>query len=360
MSDASTKHLIDLYMEEAAAPMFLSGFFQSPARNFHTSQKVEIDVMRDDEDVAVAIQDLSVGPRPNETSLYTSKEFKPPIFDESGEITAYSTISRQAGVDPFQDPDFGANATLQAFRIFRKLEAKIRRAIEMMASQVLQTGQLTLKDKTGANIFLLDFQPKTEHFPTAGVTWAENGGAGNPLGDLEALATVVRRNGKKQPKKLIFGASAMRRFLANPGVVTRIEKLGIGLGALAPESRGEGATFVGYIWIGHYRLEMWMYDGYYRAPGDGVFTPYVGDDHVIMMTDGRLDLTYGSIPTFVKPESRVLSFLPPRITSEEKGLALTTNSWLTPDGKSLMVEAGTRPLTIPTAIDSFGCLDVTA
>ena len=33
------------------------------------------------------------------------------------------------------------------------------------------------------------------------------------------------------------------------------------------------------------------------------------------------------------------------------------NAWITPDDETMMVQAGTRPLLIPTAIDTFGCLD---
>jgi len=33
------------------------------------------------------------------------------------------------------------------------------------------------------------------------------------------------------------------------------------------------------------------------------------------------------------------------------------NAWITIDGTTMMVEAGTRPLMIPTAIDTYGCLD---
>ncbi len=36
---------------------------------------------------------------------------------------------------------------------------------------------------------------------------------------------------------------------------------------------------------------------------------------------------------------------------------MTTNAWFTPDNKHLKVSAGTRPLTIPTAIDTFGRID---
>lgn len=360
MSDASNTRLIRMYMEEAEAPMFLSGFFQSPPENFHNTEKVEIDVLRDDEDVAIVVTDLTTGTRENEVTQYVNKGFTPPIFDESGRITAYDTIKRVAGQDPFQNPDFAANATSQSFRLFRKLERKIRRSIELMSSQVLQTGVLTLTNAAGTALYTLDFQPKSTHIATVSVTWATDGSTGTPLADLASLASVVRRDGKKQPTKLVFGSSALQRFLANEDVQKQLDNRAMQLGQLAPQTRGQGATFQGFIWIGHYRFEIWMYDGFYRDPVTGNHTDYIHPEKVIMMSDGaRLDLSYGAIPMIVPPEQRALPFLPPRMNDSDAGLDLTVNAYVTPNGKHLIVEAGTRPLTIPTAIDTFACLDVT-
>jgi hypothetical protein len=359
MSDNSTVKLIDMYVEQASAPMFLSGYFRSPPENFHTSEEIEIDVQRDDEQVAIVIHDLSVGPRKNESTLYTNKKFKPPIFDEEGHISAYDAIKRQPGQTPYMSPDYAANATKAAFDIFRRLELKIRRAVELMAAQVLQTGALTLIDGSGVAQYSLNFQPKSTHMVTVGTTWATNGSTGAPLTDLGNLATVVRRDGKMEPKRLIFGDSAWLRFLANADVKAALDVRRLNTAEVAPVSRGQGATFQGWVWIGHYRFEMWTYDGFYKHQQTGVLTPYVSPDNVIMLGDGRLDLTFGAIPIITPPDQRALPFLPPRIGSEGRGLDLTTNAWVTPNGKHVMISAGTRPLTIPTAIDTFARLDVT-
>lgn len=350
-----TQRMLDIYMEEASATLFLSSFFKTPPRNIHRGEQVDIDVIRDDEDVAIVIQDLSSGTRENENSRYTAKGFIPPIYDESGTITAWDLIKRQAGQDPFQDPDFLVNASEQAFRLFRKLERKIRRAIELMASQVLQLGVLTLVDSDGATLYTLDFSPKATHLVTTGSTWAA--GAGAPLADLESLGDVVRRDGKHSPNILIFGQRAMNDFLATANVRALLDNRRITLGEVEPQARGGGASFRGRIWIGHYVYEMWMYDGFFTDPQTGNATSYVDTDKVIMLSEsGRLDLSFGAIPMLRPPEERALAFIPPRMSDGELGIDLTTNSWFTADGKHLKVSAGTRPLTIPTAIDTFASI----
>lgn len=360
MSDASTRHMIDMYMEEASAPQFLSGFFQSPPKNFHTSEKVELDIERDDEDVAVVITDLSSPGRENEATRYTNKSLTPPVFKEVGTVTAYDLIKRPGGQVDFTDPVYAAEAAKSAFKIARKLEAKIRRSVELMASQVLQTAALTLVDSSGTALYSLNFLPKGTHFPTVGTAWATNGSTGTPLADIDALAVIVRRDGKRNPNRLVFGAGAFQRFLANADVRARLDNRGMQLGQVAPETRGQGATFQGYVWVGQYRYEMWTYDGFYKHPQTGALTPYVGDLKVIMLSDGgRLDLTYGAIPRIAAPSAEVASFLPGRMSNGDRGLDLTLNAWLTENREHLKIQAGTRPLTIPTAIDTFGCLTVT-
>lgn len=366
MSDDSTRHIIEMYMDEASAPMLLSGFFQSPPRNFHTSEKVEIDVVRDDEEVAIAIQDLTVGARENESTLYVNKAFAPPIFDEAGTISAYNLVKRHAGQNPYADPDYAKNALEEAFSIFRKLERKIRRSVELMCAQVLQTGKVTCRDKAGNALFTLDFQARPAHFPTAGNAWG--GGSATIAADIGALADLVRANGRKTPGKLIFGARAWQDFIADEKILKLLESrradfglLSPGTGVGAPAVRGEGGTYNGYIWLGQYKYELWTYAATYRDPVTGNHVPYVNQDSVIVLSDQtRLDLTFGAIPFVRRPDQEALAFLPPRLSDSGRGLDLTPNVWFTPDNRHLKVSAGTRPLPIPTAIDSFGCLKTRA
>jgi len=362
MSDAATKRMIQAYLERAMAPMFLSGFFRTPPENYHRTEKVEIDIEREGEELAVVLTDLSQGPRYNESTLLTNKEFTPPIFDEAGTLNGFDLIKREPGQDPFQDPNYTANAMRRAFSIFRKCELKVRRAVEHMASQVLQTGKLTLVDANGTELFTLDFQPKASHFPNAGTTWGETGA--DPLGDLQSLSKVIRRDGHMSPNILAFGDTAFEKFLDDSGVQNRLDARRYELGGIAPEFMDNYATRQGTIAIGNYRFEMWTYDGTYVDPQTGNPTPYMDPDKVVVMgTQSRLDLTYGAIPGLVSPDPRVQGFLdamPGRIASPQNGLDLTTNAWITSDNRSMMVSAGTRPLTIPTGIDTFGCLTTTA
>ena len=341
--------------------LFLSGFFRSPPQNFHNSQQIEIDIVRSGEDVAIVVQDISTGYRMNSNDIYTNKGFTPPVFKEAGPINVYDLMNRMPGQNPFEDSNFQANAIVKSFDLFRKLERKIRRAMELMASQVLQTGTITAIDNNGTSLYVLNFQPKSTHFPTSAIPWGQVGAT--PVADIRSLATVIRTDGLTRPDSLIFGEDAFEYFIQNATVLQRLgqDNVRIEMGAIMPETRGQGATFMGFIWIGSYRYSMWTYDGRYEDPQTKVSTPFMHPQKVIVMdSQARLDATFGGVPRLVPPDSRVLPFLPGRISNVGGGVDMFTNAWVTADGESLYAGASARPLMIPTAIDTFGCLDTNA
>jgi uncharacterized membrane protein len=349
--------MLEAYRQQTEAPRFLSGFFQSPARNFHDSEDVEVDIIREDEDVAVTVADITAGPRLNEATKLTNKRFTPPVYKEAGPISAYRLPLRQAGMTPYEDPNYQAAAMAASLDITRRAEQKVRRAVELMASQVLQTGQLALINEAGASTFTMNFHPKTAHFPTAGVSWATSASC-IPLDNLESLCDIIMTNGRSEPENAIFGRTALMNFMKSTQVQTMADNTRFNLVQIDPPTmRGTGGKYHGTLSFGQYRLNIWSYGGRYKHPQTGAITKYVADDKVIVLSPGRLDLTWGNIPTVGSVDSRVLPFLPGRVSSSANGIDLHQTAWLENDLTGLTVQVAARPLTIPTAIDTFGCLD---
>lgn len=357
MSDLTTKVMLEAYEQEGSNTMFLSGMFQAPRRNFHNSEEVEIDIIRSEEDISIAIQDLSTGARLNSEDIYTNKGFKPPIHKEAGPINAHTLIKRMPGQDPFQAVDFQANAISRGVALGRKLQRKILRAIEQQSSQVMTTGTVTLVDSAGNSIYTIDYKPKATHFPTAGTIWSN--AASTKLADIESLANVIRGDGLSDPDMLIMGEGSYELFIQDADVLARMDNRRVaGNGIVPMERMGNGGIFRGVIEIGNYRYDIWTYGGRYKDPQTGVSTKYIPDDKVIVRSStGRMDATFGGIPRIGDGDPRVPSALLSRVSVPDQMLDLQMNGWITPDGETMMVQAGTRPLMIPTAIDTYGCLD---
>lgn len=356
MSTTATKRMLLAYNQSAPPTLYMSGKFESPPQNFHNSESVEIDIIRSEEDVAIAIIDLSTGYRMNQTDLYTNKEFTPPIFKEAITINAHTLLKRVAGNDPFADVTFQASLTARIFQGMPKPAAKIHRAIELQASQILQTGTVTLIDSDGKELYTLDYKAKATHLPQVAVTW----GSANDtkLADLENLCDVIREDGLADADEALFGANAWTKFIQDTSVQALLDNRRMVLGGIAPEVRGQGAKFMGFIEIGDCRLDMWTYSGRYKHQQTGTSTRFMHPDKVVVIaSSGRLDATFGNVPRIVPVDARVAPFLPTRISSRAGGMDLHPNAWIDQTGENLYAGVSSRPLLIPTAIDTYGCLN---
>lgn len=360
MSGATTVRMIAAYFQEASPTAFFSGMFSARPENFHTSEEVEIDIVRSEEDVSIVIQDLSTGYRMNSEDLYTNKGFKPPIHKEAIPLNSFDLIKRMPGQNPFESPDFRANIITRMFSGMRKVERKIRRAMELQASQVMQTGVVTLTDSNGVALYTLNYAPKATHFPTAGVSWA-TATLAQKIADLTNLANVIRSDGLTDPDQVIMGATAYENLLQTTGFLDRFDARRAELGTIVPMDRqGSGGIYRGTIELGNYKLDVWTYNGRYKHPQTGVSTPFLAPGKVIVRSStARMDATFGAIPNIgalLGGGARLLPELPGRMSSPGANMDMFTNVWMTADGEQLFGGVGARPLLIPTAIDTYGCL----
>jgi len=349
---------IQLFTQMRSPNAFLSRLFTIKPGGVYNGKKVAIDIQRFDEDVAIAITKCT-GPNLNDIDEFTTKEFTPPAYGEAFPVDVCELLERMAGVDPYTAAYTEYAAQLMAIMAkgFMLIDDKIKRAVELQASQILQTGTLTLTNAAGDTVYTLDFKPKATHFPTTGTSWSTVATA-DPLGDLEALAAVIRSDGKLDPNMLIMGSVALKNFLANTAVQNVLDNRRIDIGAIRPEMADSGATFYGYVWVGTYRFEIWTYPDTFKDPQTGNPVKYIADDKVVMLSDRtRLDMTSARVPLPLGPDPRVAGLLPDRMSSRENGFDVTPNLYASNNGKQIFGELESRPLLVPVQIDGFGCLD---
>ena len=348
---------LQLFTQMRSPSGFLSRFFTVKPGGIYNGDKVAIDVERFGEDVAIAIKKCT-GPNLNDFDEFTTKEFEPPSYGEAFPLDVCDLLNRMAGVDPFTAAytEYAGQLVAKMVKGFTLIDDKIIRAVELQASQILQTGILTLTDSAGNTVYTLDFKPKATHFPTVGTAW--DNAASDPLGDLESLAKVIRADGKVNPDRLVMGGTALSNFLKHADVKEALDNRRINIGEIAPQFADSGATFYGFVWVGAYQFEIWTYPETFKHPQTGVPTDYVSADKVIMTSSRtRLDMTSARVPLPLGPDPRVASLLPGRMSSRLKGFDVTPNVYATPNGKQIMGELESRPLLIPVQIDGFGCIN---
>jgi hypothetical protein len=346
---------VELFTQRRAPNGFLSSLFTVKPGGMYMGDKVALDIQRFGEEVAVVIKKCTAG-RLNDLDVFTTKEFTPPAYSEQIVMDVCDLLNRMAGVDPFSAAynDYAGQLVAYFVQGFALIDDKIKRAIELQASQILQTGQLNLTDSNGNILYNLDFFPKATHFPTAGTPW--NAG-GDPLADLEDLAKVIRADGKINPNMLIMGDTSFRAFIRDQNVQDVLDNRRMDVGRIDPRFENTGATKYGEIWIGAYRMDIWTYPDTYTDPQTGLPVTFVDADKVIMLSDQtRLDKMSARVPLPLGPDPRVSGLLPDRMFDVEEGFDVTPNVWATNDGKQIMGALESRTLLVPVQIDGFGCI----
>lgn len=363
MSGSKTTTLLSVYNEiSASVATFFAGMFTVRPGNIHSGEEVEIDISRAGEEVAIVVNGPD-GYRMNADDLYTNKSFKPPVFKEAWTVNSWSLLKREAGDNPFANAPIRGKLVNRIFRGAAKVEAKVRRSIEWQAAQVLQTGKIKFSDEAGKMLYELDFQPKATHFPTTSVAWSDKANS-DPLADLNKLVQVVRKDGKRRPDMVIMGSNAIENFLGNDRVLKYYDNRRIDRGTIAPAllNGSDAGEYRGTIEVGAYKLDLWTCGDTYTDPQTKESVEYLDPDNVIVRAStGRLDGTYGAVPNIgallgATTRARVLPELPGRLSDNDTGMDLHFNAWLDESGENLFAGVASRPLMVPTAIDTFGCL----
>jgi hypothetical protein len=335
---------------------FLSSFFVTEDEDIVDTEMVSIDIVRTDEDVAPVLRDLKTGAVAISEDLYTNKAVKPPVYSLERPVGIFELMKKQPGETEYAAIGSWIGRLMIILKdSFVKMTNMIKYSIELQASQVLQTGQLSLTDEKGVAAYTLDYKPKATHFPSVTTAWTN--GAGNPIGDINALMDVIRDDGLVDVANVIFGKTAWNDFMANADVKEALRRDGTGLGAIDPKLVGKGGKHMGFINIGSYRVELFTYNGSYKAFGSATKARFVGDNKVILLPDlSELDfrLVFGGIPS-IGVEAPFDQFLPERV-SVNGAFDFRPRVYRDQKGDTWVGEIKSRPICIPVSIDRFGCL----
>jgi hypothetical protein len=369
MAVDKTIQMLAPYVEMSDIPFHLSQLFKVPMNGIHNKAKVKVDIRRSTNDVAFPMKDAGLGWHMNKRKDFSSNEVEPAIYKEGFAIAADDLMAGRAfGQNPYEDKALMARAQEEIGTVTANLREKIKRGLELQASQILTTGALTLVDDTNASVFSESFGARTAHYPNASVSWATTGSA-VPLTDLANLATLIFTNGRKMPKRVhmnsvtfaqmkatdSFKAAMSKDYRIDNGEIFRLNSEAKPAYPIS-ETMDGGGIFRGQLELGgSFLLDLYVYDGDYTHPYSGSATKYIPDYKVIIEADGRLDATFGTIQSF-GTDGRASNLIRGRMTNRSLLSDITIIAWFTPDGTVFQCGVGTRALLVPTAIDTFGCL----
>ena len=354
------KTMLEAFKQKMAPTMFLSGFFRTPPRNITRSRKVVIDVKRNDEAIAIDVV-RGTGGRKNDNKRFTTKEYAPPMYDESSAFNEEELMERAPGSTEYTDTAYIAELIARITDDQVQHQEMIMRAVEKQAADVFFTGTVPL-----INNDTIDFKQKNTHAFTVSTDW--NNANGVPLTDLATACDLNRKDGKVESNIVIMGDQAVTDFLDNAqvkaiGDFRRINRIDI----TPPTPNTEGAKFHGEVSVGSYRLQIWTYPQFYKVPlgfslaNEGTLVPYIPTDKVVVTGSAvRFDLVYAGIPDMVRRVDPRLESL--GLPAVPMSIATDFHPYAHLDDRAVNIDVGVRsaPLCIPTQIDGYTTIDTRA
>jgi hypothetical protein len=340
---------------------FLSSFFKTPPDGFTDSEFMEYDITRSGTETAPVVRNLSTGAVTIVEDAFTNKNVPFPVYALDSPVNIAKLMSRQPGESAYQEEKINWLGRLSRIlvRQFARMTRMIRNSIELQAAQVLQKGTLILTDENGIPTYELDFKPKATHFPEAAVSWDDENA--DILGDIEALADVIQADGFCDVATLILGRSAWKAAYKNAEFREAVKKDNLGMGDLNPNLIGKGAKFMGFLHIGAYRFDLYIYNATYTPWGETTPIHFIDPNKVIFLPDvSELDFRriFGGIPN-IKVDAVFDPIFGGKIPIDNE-YDFRARVYFDEPKETYVGEIKSRPATIPVSIDRYGCLTAIA
>jgi hypothetical protein len=336
---------------------FLTSFFKVGPESFTDVDEVELDIIRNGEEIAPVVTNLSTGAVAIVEDTFTNKKVPFPVYALEAPVGIDQLMARQPGENAYQDRVdwFGRLARILVSR-FTKMTAMLRRSIELQAAQIFQTGTLDLTNEDGKVAWRLNFNPNPDHFPTVITNW--NDPDADIIGDIRTLSDTLRAHGQVDIKNLVMDDYSLEDFLSNKRVQADLKQDGLRLGALNPRLVGKGAKYYGYIHVGSNLYDIWVYSATYNPFGSTETKKYLGDHKVLFLPaweDLDFRRIFGGIPK--GPLDGIFDQIigGSKITIEGE-YDFRTRVYYDVKPNTYTGEIKSRPICMPASIDRFGCL----
>lgn len=179
----------------------------------------------------------------------------------------------------------------------QELDDYITRREEVMVSELLNSGQITVRGYVDENMNdyvedTIDFQFDNVMELAGDDQWDK--ATSKKYGDLEYATQQIFKAGYNA-RHAIFGADAWNLLQKDEDFRERLNLIRYNIGQIAPELRlqnGNGVKYLGYV--SDLGLDFWVYYAWYLDE-NGLMQPYIPENQVIIAPEGVGDVAYGAI-----------------------------------------------------------------
>lgn len=269
-----------------------------------------------------------------------TKTFTPAYIKDKRVLKPSDALKREAG------ETIGGNLSAENRRMIslrRELTDQtdmLTRRLEVMASEALRTGKVTVKGE-GYDTVVVDFGRNANHTVTlsGGAEWDEAGNS--PLEDVEDWCDTVLQNSGAVVTDCVMDTKAWRLFKADQNVKDAIDKeLGAPDNVTLANMAKLGLKYKGSI----DNVMFWVYSDWYVDPDTDTETAIIPDNTVILCSRDMDGVRHFGA-----------------IQDEEAGMQAMeffTKSWVKKDPSLRILLMQSAPLVVPYRADASFCATV--
>lgn len=352
------KTMLEVYEGDKgyARPGFLTSFFKTRPEYYTDGEKISIDVIRNSRKVAPVVTALGGASVQVAASVFNGVEVAPPVYLMERPVDLYELLQREPG-----ETEWTKEKANWAVKVAEKLRTgksmitdMIMRSVELQAAQIMQNGTLTLTDQNGNDAYTLNLGKSASQMVTPTILWDATGA--DPEKDIDALAQAIADEAGVTATTLVFGRKAWDVFAKNAKIEKLIQKDSYNLGSFSNSIRGHGEIYKGFINLGSFRFDLYVYNGSYENFKTGAVTRYLDEKNVLVLPNEE-DLDFRlvhAVYPMLPSDSRFSNLVPDVATIDR--VRFYNKVYGDDKNNANFIQVAARPLCLPVSLDNWGVL----
>lgn len=320
------------------ATFFRDTFFKK--RNTHATTKVRVDFYKGKRRVAPFVSEVLPSGVTKKLG-YVTDDFETPLVSVTDVTNIGDIMKRGFGENLYGGVKPQERAYKELLKTMKDFDEQIARREELSCVQAMLDGKVTVKGE-GVN-YIIDYGFTNKGTVTS--LWDAADSKADPVADLAAMALACKKNGYRKPDICVMERSAYNAFIKRCTELGYLDnKYFLNL-MIAPKVQNEFLTYCGHL--AELAVDIYIYDEWYIDDWSGaepIEKSVMPKGKVLLAsTNVEFSIEYGVL-TFADVDTK-------DFYSIEGTRA--ADSWVTKRPDQRFLSLSSRPLPVPTEVDSW-------
>lgn len=342
-----TRTMLEAIQHIPSNEQFLQSTFVR-GRNTFPTESFDIDIVKGKKVMAPFVATYKNGVMLSRGQI-TTLNYKPVKIQPKRPVTVETLAQRLAGEALYSGKTPAQRKQELLAKDMSDLDGSIRRRWEWMIAQILTTGGFTAPvmadESTVYDEIEFDYGHDQQTVLDGAKKWSvENAATSDPIEDLKAMCETVADGCGEYPTIAIFGADAVKGFLASDKVKELFDNRRIHVGDFEPTIKSKHVKVV--CRLIDPAIEVYQYAESY-VDDENATHKFIPANKVVVSCENIFDMNFGAVTQMESDEEfhTYMGEIVPKVSAnrDEDALTLTMTS---------------RPIPVPFDVNAWGIIDI--